>query len=479
MMRSAAERPVADRSGPFRPAHVEPAVRPKSLLEVAAAARRNLLETIPAIAYRQPIVSGRTVARWHMIMDPGALKHVLLDRVEDYPKSAVTQRLLRPAIGASIFSSEGEEWRWQRRAAAPIFNPRKIEALAPVMTAAAERSVERMARAADAGFEGAGVVDVMEETISATFDVVCDALIGAGPAGSETALDRREVGAQITRYLETIGRVSLLDIIGAPNWVPRPAQLMHRNVLESTSRKVARLVAERRAAMAAGADYDDLVAYLIGATDPETGRQMDDATVQNNLISFIVAGHETTALALAWSLYLLANAPDLQERAAAEAQAALDGGPATAAAIAKAPYLRQVIDEAMRLYPPAAMLSRQARGRDEILGRDILPGDTVILPIYALHRHDALWDRPHAFDPENFAPELAQRRDRFAYLPFGAGPRICIGMSFALMEAQIILGALLARLAFAPRASGRAPTPVLTMTLRPEGGMPLRVRRRV
>ncbi len=278
--------------------------------------------------------------------------------------------------------------------------------------------------------------------------------------------------------METIGRVSLLDIAGAPNWLPRPAQILHRNVMQGTSERVAKLVAQRRAEMAAGARSEDLVAYLIAAADGETGRQMDDATIRNNLMSFIVAGHETTALALGWSLYLLANAPEIQARAAAEARAAFGDGPATADKLAGAPYLRQIIDEAMRLFPPAAMLSRQAREPDEILGREIRAGDTVILPIYALHRHDLLWERPHEFDPENFAPDVARRRERFAYLPFGAGPRVCIGMSFALMEAEIILGSLLARLAFSPRPGAKAPTPVLTMTLRPEGGMPLRVARR-
>lgn len=463
---------------PFQPAHVEPAIRPMGLIGVAAAARRNLLETLPALAYRQPIVSGRTVIRWHMVTDPGALRHILLDRVDAYPKSSVTQRLLRPAIGSSIFSSEGEEWRWQRRAAAPIFNPRKIDALSPVMIAAAERSAARLEAEAARGFAGSGVADVLDETVSATFDVVCDALIGAGAQGGDAGLDRREVGAQITHYLETIGKISLLDIVGAPNWVPRPAQLLNRNAMRSTGEKVDKLIASRREEMAAGREFDDLVAYLIAAEDPETGRRMDDETVRNNLISFIVAGHETTALALAWSLYLLAHAPAVQERAAEEARSAFGGGTATPDALARAPLLRQVLEEAMRLYPPAAMLSRQALEADEILGREIRVGDTVILPIYALHRHDLLWERPHAFDPDNFAPDIARQRDRFAYLPFGAGPRICIGMSFAMMEAQIILGTLLSRLRFAPRPGGRPPRPVLTMTLRPEGGMPLAVARR-
>ncbi len=456
----------------FVPVHVQPVTKPMSIPQVAAAARRNVLSTIPGIAYTQPIVSGKTVIRWHHVTDPDALKRVLLDNVDNYPKSKTTQRLLRPAIGSSIFTAEGEEWRWQRRAAAPIFNHRKMLALAPLMSAAGARTADRLAAAADRGFDGVGVACVMDEMVTATFEVVCDALLSGGDG-----LDRDEIAASITRYLETIGKVSILDILQVPDWIPRPAQLFNRNIMDRTVAMVDGLIEQRRRQYDAGAGRGDLLDYMFEAADPETGQRMDDATLRNNLLSFIVAGHETTALALAWSLYLLANAPDIQERAAEEARAAIGDGPAEAAHLERLGYVRQVIDEAMRLFPPAAMLGRQAREADTLCGREIRAGDTVILPIYTLHRHETLWDAPHAFDPDNFTPEKVKARPRFAYLPFGAGPRVCIGMSFALMEAQLILASVLARVAVEPR-KGHKPEPVLTMTLRPKGGMPLRLRRR-
>ena len=181
-------------------------------------------------------------------------------------------------------------------------------------------------------------------------------------------------------------------------------------------------------------------------------------------------GHETTALTLAWALYLMAFAPDIQEAAAEEARRALGDRAATAADLGALPLTMRIVNETLRLYPPAAFLSRTAQARDTLCGRQINPGDTVMMPIYALHRHHLLWDRPDAFDPDRFlsAP------DRYAFLPFGAGPRICIGASFALQEAVIILSTLLARFRFA-RVPGREPQPRMILTLRPEGGVWLTV----
>ncbi len=190
----------------------------------------------------------------------------------------------------------------------------------------------------------------------------------------------------------------------------------------------------------------------------------------DNLLTFIVAGHETTALTLAWALYLCAFDPAIQDRAAAEAQAALGDRAAVAADLPRLPLVQRIVNEALRLYPPAAFLSRTAQVADRLCGREVLPGDTVMLPIYALHRHHLLWDRPDAFDPDRFLTTP----DRYAFLPFGAGPRICIGAGFALHEAVIILATLLARFRFTA-IPGRDPQPRMILTLRPHGGVWLNV----
>jgi len=419
------------------------------------AARRNVLEIIPEIATRAPIVSGRTGKRWHMVMDPDSLRHILKDRVEDYPKSDVTKLILSPAIGQSLFIAEGAHWHWQRRAAAPAFSHRNVQNLAPVMTAAAERASARIA--AQAG----RAVNLFDEMVAATFEVISDVTFSGGEG-----FDRAAVHRAIDSYIAQTARVSILDVIGAPAWVPRPSRL-HSGPAMREMRRIADAAIEARRADGPR-PVRDLLDLLLEGEDPETKRRMTTAELRDNLLTFIVAGHETTALSLAWSLYLCAFDPAVQARAGDEARRVLGGRAATVADLPQLTYVRQVVDEALRLYPPAAFLSRTARAPDTILGREVRPGDTVMLPIYALHRHRRLWDDPDRFDPGRFADRA--RIDRFAYLPFGDGPRICIGASFAAQEAVIILATLLARFRFR-RVPGKDPKPVLVLTLRPEGGV--------
>jgi cytochrome P450 len=256
--------------------------------------------------------------------------------------------------------------------------------------------------------------------------------------------------------------VSLLDIIGAPPWVPRPSRMFAGAAMRDMKRVADATITQRRST--GPKPVPDLLDLLLAGEDPASHRKMTTAELRDNLLTFVVAGHETTALTLSWALYLCAFDPDVQ--------AALGDRAATAADLAALPLTRRIVDEALRLYPPAAFLSRTARAADTLLGREVRAGDTVVLPIYALHRHHALWRDPDAFDPTRFADPKAI--DRFAYLPFGDGPRICIGASFALQEAVIILATLLARFRFS-RIPGKDPKPVMILTLRPEGGVWLRV----
>lgn len=442
---------------PLYPARVALHRKPMGVIASAMTARRNVLELIPEIATRQPMVSGKTGKRWHMVMDPDALRRVLKDRVEDYPKSIVTRLILEPAIGNSMFVAEGAHWRWQRLAAAPAFAQRHVEALGPVMTAAAEASARRLANAP-------GPVDVFAETVAATFEVISEVTF----SGDE-GFDRRAVHHAIDAYIAGTARLSVMDILGLPGWIPRPGRLFSGSDLRRMKRVADEAITAR--ARSGPRQVPDLLDLLRAGEDPETHRRMTPAELRDNLLTFIVAGHETTALTLAWALYLLAFDPQVQARAADEAQATLDGRAAAAADLPRLPYIRQVIEEALRLYPPAAFLSRTARAHDMLGGREVLPGDTIMLPIYALHRHHLLWEDPDRFDPERFAPGTT--RDRFAFLPFGAGPRICIGASFALQEAVIILATLVSRFRF--DLSARQPQPRMILTLRPHGGVWLAV----
>ncbi len=437
------------------PVHVPLATQPLGVLGSLKAARSNLLSILPQIAVQQPMVSGRTGIRWHMVMDPTAIRRMLLEKVDDYPKSKATKNILRPAIGDSLFIAEGAHWRWQRRAAAPVFSHRNVMNLAPVMSAAAEHSAERIAQATPAA------VDLMEDMVRTTFDVISDVTF----SGQDT-FDSDAVHRAIDLYIAEAGKISLLDMLGLPDWIPRPGRIMSAGGVTQMKR-VADDAIEARRQRGAG-DIPDLLDLLLAGEDPETKRTMNTSELRDNLLTFIVAGHETTALTLAWSLYLCAFDPSVQDRARAEVQSVLKGQTATGEDVQNLPFIRQIIDETLRLYPPAGIISRTAQKADTLCGRDIRPGDTVMIPIYALQRNHLLWDDPDAFRPDRFADRAAI--DRYAYLPFGDGPRICIGASFAIQEAVIILATLLARFRFHPVA-GRAPDPVMILTLRPNNGV--------
>ena len=442
-------------SQPPLPVRVPLVTEPWGILKSLQMARRNILSIIPAIATKQPMVSGKTGKRWHMVMDPVAIREMLLDRLDDYPKSLVTKNLLKPAIGESLFIAEGAHWRWQRRAAAPVFSPRNMLNLAPIMTAAAQRSCARITDA------GPRAINMLDEMVTTTFDVISDVTFSGGDT-----FDRDAVHHAIDDYIAQAGKISLFDVLGLPDWVPRPDRILSGKALKEM-KQIADTAIEARAKR--GHDgTPDLLDLLLEGVDPKTKRQMNTAELRDNLLTFIVAGHETTALTLSWSLYLMGFDQDAQDKARAEAQSVLQGRAATGDDVENLPYIRQIIDEALRLYPPAGMISRTAQKPDTLGGREIRPGDTVIIPIYALGRHEQLWDDPDAFKPERF--EDRKSIDRYAYLPFGDGPRICIGASFALQEAVIILATLLSRFKFTA-VKGKDPEPVMILTLRPDGGV--------
>eukprot|EP00919_Chromeraceae_sp_WS-2016_P009420 GHVR01022110.1.p1 GENE.GHVR01022110.1~~GHVR01022110.1.p1 ORF type:complete len:450 (+),score=41.12 GHVR01022110.1:661-2010(+) len=437
------------------PARVALINQPVGLFRSLAMARRNVLSIIPELAVKQPMVSGKMGKRWHMVMDPIAIRETLLDRVDDYPKSLVTKNLLRPAIGESLFIAEGAQWRWQRRAVAPAFSHRNMLNLSPIMTAAAERSADRIESA------GPAAINLLDEMVTTTFDVISDVTFSGGDR-----FDRDAVHRAIDAYIAEAGKISLFDILGFPDWLPRPGRAMSGRALRDMKRIADDAINAR--AQRGTSKVPDLLDLLLGGVDPETKRQMNTAELRDNLLTFIVAGHETTALTLSWALYLVGFDQTVQDKARAEAENVLAGRAATGADAEHLPYIRQIIDETLRLYPPAGIISRTAQKHDILSNREVKPGDTVMIPIYALGRHRLLWENPDAFDPDRFRNRKAI--DRYAYLPFGDGPRICIGASFAHQEAVIILATLLSRFRFNP-VSGKDPKPVMILTLRPEGGV--------
>ncbi|SLN60074.1 putative bifunctional P-450/NADPH-P450 reductase 2 [Pseudoruegeria aquimaris] len=426
-------------------------------------ARRNLVEMIPETATIHPMLSSETMRRWHMVMDPQALKRILKDNVENYPKAEVAVNIMRTAIGESIFVAHGQYWLWQRRTAAPIFSYRNVANLAPIMTEATARTVEKIARIPDD--EPFNILDPM---IEVTFEIISDVTLS-----NDDSLSREQMHRALDSFIKRTGRVSLLDALGAPFWIPRPSRLFSARDLTNVQKIVDRAIEKRRAI---GPNPNpDLTDLFLAGEDPVTKRRMTTEELRNNLLTFVVAGHETSALTLAWAIYLCSIDPEVQEKAAEEARAVLNGRTAVVDDVAKMPYVRCIIEETLRLYPPFALLIRSAKEDDTLIGREVRKGDPLILPIYALHRNRLLWEDPDSFKPERFQDRKSIAR--FSYLPFGDGPRICIGAEFALQEMVIVLGTLLSRFRFDP-VEGKEPKPVMLLTLRPQGGVWVRARKR-
>jgi cytochrome P450 len=386
------------------------------------------------------------------------MKRVMLDNLANYPKSEIMRRMLRPAIGNSLFNADGADWKWQRRAVTPVFTHRNVVALAPAMTATAERACGRLAVKKRA--------ELVSEMLTATFDVICDVAL----SGREH-FDGVTFSKAITQYFQTAGRASLLDFLGFPQWFPRPGELLAASSVHTMHDMVAAAIEARRKETSGGAD--DLLNHMLAARDPETGQRMSPEELVHNMQFFIVAGHETTALALSWALYLLAHNPEWQERVRAQVTARLQGRPAGPQDLDSMPLVEQVLEEAMRLYPPVGLLARTVVAKDELCGRTVQPNDILFLPIWALHRHEMWWEQPERFDPGRFAPESRDKLNKYQYLPFGAGPRGCVGADFAMMQARIILATLIQQFRFTAAAPG--PRPVMMMTVRPEPGVFLNI----
>lgn len=456
------ERAMARRQPPA-PVLAAPPPLPKrpSLFTILWRLHKNSIAAWSDDCFREDMIVSRFMFRRSLIAsNPAAVKHVLLDNAENYVKTRIARAVLKP-LGQGLLISEGATWRRQRRIMAPAFHPRRVESFAPAMIAAAEELRARW-QALPAGSR----VDVASEMAGLTLEIIVRTMFSSD-IGAETA----EVRAAMTDYQLTGGRPSIPDLLGLP-WL----RLRRRRVEDTTvaiDRTIYRLIAERREQ---GGPTDDLLGLLLAARDEETGEGMSDSQLRDELATIITAGHETTANALTWAWYLLALHPAVEETLHAEL-AALGGHAPSHADVPRLVYTRMVLEEAMRLYPPAHTMSREALADDEVLGIAIPKGSVIIISPWIIHRHETLWERPGVFDPERFAPGKAESRPRYAYIPFGGGPRICIGAHFALTEAILILATLAQH--FSPRLQPRQKVePLGLITLSPKGGLPMRLERR-
>jgi cytochrome P450 len=440
------------------------ALGPFALLRVLA---NNPLEAWTAAHFEQPIVTGGlSIGRVAVVSNPDAIRRVLLDNCDNYRKDWLQRRILSAGLTGGLLTAEKAQWRTQRRALAPLFSRRSVMNFAPAMIDAANGLIERLS------LREGQIVDLAVEATRVTLDVLERTIFSDGLGG-----DREDIRYAMKSYFETIGRIDPFDILGVPLVVPRPSRWKVRGLMRLFDATIDAIVAARRERLAQRPEAapHDILTLLLDAKDPETGEHLSEVEIRANILTFIAAGHETTANCVSWSLFLLSQSKEWRERVQAEADRELCGDIVTLSD--RLVETRAVIDEANRLYPPLSAISRTAIGADVLAGQPIRPGTMVVIAPYVLHRHRTLWDNPDRFDPSRFLGAARERIDRFAYLPFGVGPRICIGAAFALQEASIVIASMMRHFTF-ELAPGHTAWPVQKITLRPEGGLPMLVRRR-
>jgi cytochrome P450 len=458
---------VLDTPAEFHPPAPIPrakALGPIALLRVLA---NNPLEAWTAAHFEQPAVTGGlTFGRVVVVNDPAAIRRVLLENCDNYRKDWLQRRVLSAGLTGGLLTAEGHQWKTQRRALAPLFARKTVMNFTPAMIDVANGIVARLSQR-----EGQ-VVDIAVEATRVTLEVLERTIFSEG-----FGRDPEEIRLAMKSYFEAIGRIDPFDILGVPDVVPRPARWKLRPMLRLFEDTIDTIIATRRERLAKdpASAPRDILTLLLQSADPETGEALSETEVRANILTFIAAGHETTANCIAWSLFLLSQSDEWRERVQTEADQKLDD---TSQGLSDSlDETRAVIDEANRLYPPITAISRVAIGRDELSGQTIKPGTMVVIAPYVLHRHRTLWDKPSRFDPNRFLGGRREAIDRFAYLPFGAGPRVCIGATFAIQEASIVIATIMRHFTL-QLSPGHVAWPVQKVTLRPKDGLPMTVWRR-
>jgi len=443
---------------PVLPAPV-PRRGPLSRAEFFRTLRDNMIATYAEEAYERDIVERKMFGRRRfLINEPAAIKHVLIDNAANYQKTEITRRILEPGLGRGLITSEGETWRQHRRIMSPAFDHRSIASYAPIMTAAAQELLAQWS-----GLGAGATVDVATAMMEATLNIISRTMFSSD---SDRIVAIMERGAG--RYQAQM-RPNIMDFLDLPAWLAGLSRIRvaHRTLGEFDT-EIDRLIKARSSNPESAPK--DLLARLIAARDEQTGGGMTAQEVRDHVITIFMAGHETTAMAMTWTWYLLSQHAAEEAKLHAELEAVLGGRAPGAEDIAKLTYTRMVIDESMRLYPPVHTIAREALGDDTLVGLHVPKGSAVLIAPWVLHRHVKLWRDPGRFDPERFSPEHSAARARFSYLPFGGGRRICIGAAFATAEAILLLATIAQRFRLRV-AAGHRVEPQGLITLRARHGM--------
>lgn len=442
----------------------KPPARPDkvSLWRYVKLFRQDILSAQPAKLYRAWMAEFRTpFFRSFMVNDPKLVDLVLKERPDDFPKSSRVSEGLRPLLGESVFLTNGETWKRQRRIIDPAFEGGRLRDTFPAMWAASQACVARLEE---------GIVEIEEVTSHAAADVIFRTLFSI-PIENEIAA---EVFSEFRDYQRSQPIVNIAAFLPLPRWMPRFFRRRTRETAKSIRSLIARLTQARADEIAVGTAPDDLATKIMTTEDPETGERFTPEEMVDQVAIFFLAGHETSASALAWTLYLLALYPEWQERLAQESAALND---CDFKVMSELKLSRDVFREALRLYPPVPMMVREAGCPQEFRGREVKTGSQIVLSPWHLHRHERIWARPDAFEPERWQTEEGRGCAREAYMPFSAGSRVCTGAGFAMVEGPLILSMLLKMFRF-ELVEGRVPQPVAHLTVRAKDGIWLKVSKR-
>ncbi len=436
-----------------------------SLWRYARLFRQDILSAQPTRLYRAWMAEFKTpFFRSYLMNQPELVKTVLKERPDDFPKSERISEGLRPLLGNSVFLTNGEAWKRQRRIIDPAFEGGRLRETFPAMWDAAEAAATRLETQVDK------VIEIEAETSHAAADVIFRTLFSI-PIEHHQA---RAVFDEFKVYQRSQPLLNLAAFIPIPRWMPR----FFRKGTKVSAQRIRSLIAElthqRQVEIEAGTAPDDLATKIMTTADPVSGECFDEAEMVDQVAIFFLAGHETSASALAWTLYLLATHPEWQDKLAEEAQALET---CDFAVMSKLRLSRDVFREALRLYPPVPMMVREAVCPERFRDRDVKKGSQLVLSPWHLHRHERLWDNPDGFDPTRWQTENGKKCQREAYIPFSAGPRVCTGAGFAMVEGPLILSRILRDFRVVADET-RVPVPVAHLTVRSAGGIWLKLERR-
>ena len=454
------------RPDPFVPPAPVPRTVPPSRLEIIRTILRNPLELWGEPSYTLPWIKTRFFRDSTIIVnDPGLIKYVLVDNASNYRMSDIRQLVLRPILRDGLLTAEGQVWKRSRKAVAPVFTPRHAKGFAGQMLRQSELYAEK--------YDGGGSFDIATDMTELTFAILADTLFSG-----EIASSSDNFADDVNALLHRMGRVDPMDLMRAPSWVPRVTRIGGQKILDQFRNMVHKTMDLRLEQMRAdrAAAPEDFLTLLLEQAGPDG---LTNEEIEDNILTFIGAGHETTARALAWTLYCIANSPHIRDAMEEEIDRVLAGGAEPVEWLDLMPVTRAAFEEALRLYPPAPSINRAAIADDswtDAKGErvDIHAGMTVLIMPWTLHRHELYWEKPRAYMPERFLPENRGKIGRFQFLPFGAGPRVCIGATFALQEAVIALAVLMKRFRF-DITEKTNPWPVQKLTTQPQNGLPMRV----